>query len=362
MDRYIAVGTLDYKTYEGDMGIHLLRMDHEGRLELLHSSYDGLNPTYVIRGRQDGQVYAVSERLHKVQAACYKMAADGKSLSLSSVLETAGAGGVHAELAPDGRHILVACWKSADVIACLLDDKGEIKEAESSLSLPDGHGPRARQMQPNPHQVIFDRSGAYFAVPDLGADRLHMVSWDAGRGSMRWIGMEQTDAGDGPRHGVFHPNNRWFYLYAELACSVYLYDFCEADGSILRRQKIDLIPADFWNGYSGPEIQGAEMVISPDLKFLFVSLRGYVTEQGFDRIIRLRLDPETGMLSEPVSFSCAGHCPRAFAFTPDGRYLLVCNQDDGEVTALHYNSKTGEIGGVCGKAGVREAASIAFIG
>lgn len=61
MDRYIAVGTLDYRTYKGDMGLHLLRMDGNGELKMCHSSYDGLNATYVISGlKMDMRMRSVS--------------------------------------------------------------------------------------------------------------------------------------------------------------------------------------------------------------------------------------------------------------------------------------------------------------
>ena len=67
-----------------------------------------------------------------------------------------------------------------------------------------------------------------------------------------------------------------------------------------------------------------------------------------------------GQVHSP-SFSSGGHCPRAFEFTPDNRYIVVCNQGDGEVVSLEYNSALGEIGGVCDTVTVQEASSLAFL-
>ena len=361
MDRYIAVGTLDYRTYKGDMGLHLLRMDGNGKLKMCHSSYDGLNATYVISGLKNGHAYAVSERLDEVQIAHYRLDEESERLCLCSKMKYGSAGGVHIALSPGGGYVLVPCWKSADVIACALDECGDMKGLSNTLKMPEGAGARMRQTQPNPHQIVFDKSGTYFAVPDLGADRLHIIRWNEEDGSMERVRTNQADPGDGPRHGVFHPVHDWFYLFAELECAVYFYEFHGPDPMSVRRQKIELIPRSFWDTYEGPEIQGAEIKVSADGRFLFASLRGYFTEQGYDRIIRLDIDSGTGTLSNPVSFSSGGHCPRAFEFTPDNRYIVVCNQGDGEVVSLEYNSALGEIGGVCDTVMVQEASSLAFL-
>ena len=159
MDRYIAVGTLDYRTYKGDMGLHLLRMDGNGKLKMCHSSYDGLNATYVISGLKNGHAYAVSERLDEVQIAHYRLDEESERLCLCSKMKYGSAGGVHIALSPGGGYVLVPCWKSADVIACALDECGDMKGLSNTLKMPEGAGARMRQTQPNPHQIVFDKSG-----------------------------------------------------------------------------------------------------------------------------------------------------------------------------------------------------------
>lgn len=77
--------------------------------------------------------------------------------------------------------------------------------------------------------------------------------------------------------------------------------------------------------------------------------------------MRMEIDSETGKLSHPASFSCKGRCPRMFEFSPDGQFLLVCNQEDGQVVSLAYDPKTGTPGEACDRVKIEEAAALAFI-
>ena len=47
-----------------------------------------------------------------------------------------------------------------------------------------------------------------------------------------------------------------------------------------------------------------------------------------------------------------------FEFTPDHRFIIVCNQADHEVVSLEYEEKHGTIGKVCGRGHVPEAAAV----
>lgn len=180
-----------------------------------------------------------------MQIAHYRLDEESERLCLCSKMKYGSAGGVHIALSPGGGYVLVPCWKSADVIACALDECGDMKGLSNTLKMPEGAGARMRQTQPNPHQIVFDKSGTYFAVPDLGADRLHIIRWNEEDGSMERVRTNQADPGDGPRHGVFHPVHDWFYLFAELECAVYFYEFHGPDPMSVRRQKIELIPRSF---------------------------------------------------------------------------------------------------------------------
>ncbi len=361
MKTYIAVGTLDYKTYKKDKGLHLVVINEKGELKLLDSRYDGFNPSFVAAGDKPGMVYGVSERLDSLEVAGYELDREREKLQLRSVVTSDSSGGVCISLTPKGKHLAVPCWKSSDILVCALDSKGNPAQWTCRTELPEGKGARARQIQSNPHQVVFDISGRYAVVPDLGADCLHIARWDEDSGKLELTEKKAVQSGDGPRHGVFHPKGPWFYLFSELGLSISVYEFDYDMKNMHLIQRTELIPEDFWKQYKGPEIQGAEVKLSPEGRFLFASIRGYFTEKGEDRLVRMEIDSESGKLSLPVSFSCKGHCPRLFEFSPDGHFMLVCNQEDGEVVSLSYDLETGTPGEACDRVKIEEAAALAFI-
>ncbi len=217
MQEFIIVGTLDYKTYKGDYGLHLLTVDTEnGQLTKLDSHYDGFNYTYVADNGKRNKAYIVSERLDEAWIAAYSVDLMKKKLDLESKININAAGGVYIVMDKTGKFLIIPCWKSANVIVCSLKADGNLNKVEHILKMPEGHGKRRRQTQSNPHQIVFEQTGRYFAVPDLGSDAIHMVRFNKTTGKMELIQTEHVDAGDGPRHAVFAPNNNRLYVYTEL--------------------------------------------------------------------------------------------------------------------------------------------------
>jgi 6-phosphogluconolactonase (cycloisomerase 2 family) len=81
-----------------------------------------------------------------------------------------------------------------------------------------------RQRAPHPHQAILDPSGQNIFVPDLGSDKVHILSVASGDSlKLRRLPPIKTKEGTGPRHGAFTGNGTVgvrFYLVGELDGSV----------------------------------------------------------------------------------------------------------------------------------------------
>lgn len=77
----------------------------------------------------------------------------------------------------------------------------------------------------------------------------------------------------------------------------------------------------------------------PDGRFVLA------VDLGQDRVIAYRLDPASGSLAaagEPAgAHADPGAGPRHFAFTPDGRYVVVINELASTVTSYAYDAETG---------------------
>jgi 6-phosphogluconolactonase len=90
-----------------------------------------------------------------------------------------------------------------------------------------------------------------------------------------------------------------------------------------------------------PDFKGrsgaADIHISPDGKFLYGSNRGDANELAIYSVKR------NGILVHVSNQSAMGRTPRNFAIDPTGKFLLVANQDSGEIVVFLRNKKTGQL-------------------
>ena len=81
---HIIIGTLDYRTFEGDYGIHLLELnDKTGELKIVQSRYDKMNPSFTVSSYGNNNIiYATSERVHKGSVVTYRYKNNSNELAL----------------------------------------------------------------------------------------------------------------------------------------------------------------------------------------------------------------------------------------------------------------------------------------
>ena len=85
----------------------------------------------------------------------------------------------------------------------------------------------------------------------------------------------------------------------------------------------------------GTEGAGADIHLSPDQKFLYVSQRSNSTLQIF------RVNKKTGKIKFINEQSTLGDFPRNFTIHPSGKFLLVANQRSNDITIFKRNNRTG---------------------
>ena len=108
--------------------------------------------------------------------------------------------------------------------------------------------------------------------------------------------------------------------------------FTYNNGLLKEKQTITMLTPDF-KGRSG----AADIHISPDGKFLYGSNRGDANELAIYSVKR------NGILVHVSNQSAMGRTPRNFAIDPTGKFLLVANQDSGEIVVFLRNKKTGQL-------------------
>ncbi|OJJ47986.1 hypothetical protein ASPZODRAFT_63760 [Penicilliopsis zonata CBS 506.65] len=192
-----------------------------------------------------------------------------------------------------------------------------------------------RQDAPHPHDVLFDPSGEFLLVPDLGADVIHLFR----RAEERLEACPDLPVrrGDGPRHATF--SRGYLYVSNELGRTVSVYAVHYGDClSIQLIQEITPYPTALPSGATPAEIRAREGKI-------YVSIRSDAAFASMDSIVTLSGD-DRGLLSFTAMTSSGGTVPRTFDINKEGNLLAVGNQASSCVAILERNVQTGELGDV----------------
>ena len=158
-------------------------------------------------------------------------------------------------------------------------------------------------------------------VCDLGADAIVGYRMDPD-GSFTRAAVSSIGPGAGPRHAVMSADGERLWVVNELACTV---TRARLDRKSLRVTVLDhedMLPLGHPRGGTGAEAQLGlgEHVL-------------YASHRGHDSIVRFRVG-EDGRLRREGWTVTGGRTPRHFSLTPDGRWLVVANQDSDSVGAF----------------------------
>lgn len=212
----------------------------------------------------------------------------------------------------------------------------EVNCAENRIELLQeihqyGSGPnKERQSESHPHSIFPSAFHSYIAVSDLGADTLSIYQKKS-QESMELVSRWKSPPGAGPRHVAFTRQGSRGYLLTELSSEV-VYFVLDEWGNIHIRQRISALASDF-----RAENLASEIHLSLDERFLYVSNR------GANQIVKFTITSD-GSLADACYTKTRGW-PREFAFTSDGRYMMVLNEEfadsKGEIEIFSVNQENG---------------------
>jgi 6-phosphogluconolactonase len=210
-----------------------------------------------------------------------------------------------------------------------------------------------RQATAHVHSAYFTPDGRFALVCDLGLDRIYTYGIDREKvllapGSPPFIA---TAPASGPRHLAFGREGRHVYAINELGNTIVVYDFTAANGGLLPRQTVSILPG----GFAG-ESTAAEVCVHPNGKFVYGSSR------GSDTIAVFAVNAATGALSPVEIVDCGGKGPRSFALSPDGAWLVCAHQDSSTVCSFRVAASTGRLERVPGTVEVSAPVCVLFAG
>lgn len=256
--------------------------------------------------------------------------ATGK-LTLINRQSSQGAGPCHLFVDHAGRDVLVANYDGGTVAVLPIGADGRLAPA-SCVRAHEGTGPnRARQDKPHAHGIWLDAAERFALATDLGADRIFVYRFDAVKGTLEPHGAVPLAPGSGPRHLAFDPSGRTVFAISELRSTVSSFAYDATAGTLRAIQTVSTLPADFKRGNTA-----AEVVLSPDGRYLYASNR------GDDSLAVFAVDAVSGRLTPAGRIAAGGRTPRHFAIDATGRWLIVALQDSNAITILRRDPASGQ--------------------
>lgn len=278
-------------------------------------------PLWLEKGFAPKTLYSVND-----DGSVVTLSADGKEVARTS---SGGTGPTHLALDSASRTLFAANYGSGQVAALPVGPDG-VPAAPVSVQADQGSGPTPRQKGPHAHEAVLDPSRHFLLVPDLGADKIFLYRFDAATRQLQPAGSEPLPPGSGPRHLAFHPKGKWAFLITELSAELKTYRWDAKRGELTLTATVSTLAPD----YQGKK-SGAEIALSPDGRFLYLSNRGE------DSIVVFAVDAGTGGLTEIQRLSSQGKDPWAFVLS--GRWMLVANEASGDVSVLERDGKSGKL-------------------
>ena len=227
-----------------------------------------------------------------------------------------------------------------------------------------------RQDAPHEHEAILDPTGRYLLFPDLGADLVHVYSFDPSTSFLIDHDPLVADPGSGPRHAVFwspeksyaRKDKLYFFLIHELSNTITSYAVTYLAAGGLAFKKVQTI-----NTFGGKTIPtgaaAAEIIKTPDNGFIISSNRNdtsFLIEnpdpKNSTKIVSDSLAVWTPAADGTLHFiqlaPAGGSYPRQFSINKVGDLVSVGLQMSSTVVLWKRDLKTGKLGDLVASVGI----------
>jgi 6-phosphogluconolactonase len=325
-------------------GIYAMTLTRDGALKLNGIS-EALNPAVLILHPDGTTLYAICETIRDEGTVLrYSVKPDG-TLAYRDAFRASGRSTCYLALSPKNDAAIVINYWDAIVDVADVDADGRLGPVRQTFRQhhrPEGAWRQVvsredhwgnRQVGPHAHCAHFWHEWVF--IPDLGENAVFQYRYDPEGKRLSHETYIPFAAGSGPRHMAMHPALDICYVSNELFNTVCV---ARLDASDPLAVKARLIPVQYESTLDGrPGVSYvSEIKLSPDARFLYVSNRGHNSLAIFSVL------PD-GRLERAGLVSTGGKFPRHFAITPDGKAMIVTNQDSGHVRVFARDANTGAL-------------------
>jgi len=319
----------------GGKGIYAYRFNTaSGELKPAGVAAEVASPSFLAVDAGGRFLYAVNEAGGTGAVTAFSIDRTAARLTPINQVSSKGGGPCHLALDATGHWLAVANYGTGSVAVLPVGADGRLGEA---VAFDQHHGSsvnKERQEGPHAHEAVFSPDNRFLLVPDLGLDQILVYKFDAATGSIKPNDppFAVVARGSGPRHLAFHPNGKVVYVLSEMASTVTAFRYDGAKGALQEFQTRSALPANFKQKSTAAEIA--------------VNAAGtavYASNRGNDSIALFDIQPELFKLAEAEITPTLGKTPRHFTLTPDGRFLVVSNQDSDDIVVFHVHPRSAEL-------------------
>jgi 6-phosphogluconolactonase len=248
-----------------------------------------------------------------------------------------------------GRFLFTASYGGDKLAVSPIGENGLV-EAEAIQVIPTGR---------NAHSIMPDRSNNFVYAATLGANQVLQFTFDSKTGKLtaNEPPAVSPEAGHGPRHLAFSPDNKYLYVLNELSGHVTQYTIDPSKGTLTLVDSVSSVPAEAglaWGAAQAPvgsapapssvaakdekpKVWAADIQITPDGKFL------YSTERTTNKIALFTVAPNTGKLTYVANFATEAQ-PRGIRIDPTGQYLVASGEKSDRISVYKIDKGTGRLG------------------
>jgi 6-phosphogluconolactonase len=249
-----------------------------------------------------------------------------------------------------GRFLFTASYGGDKIAVSPIGESGLV-EAEAIQVIPTGR---------NAHSILPDPSNKFVYAALLGANQVLQFTFDSTTGKLtpNQPAAASPDAGHGPRHMVFAPNNKNLYVLNELSGHVTQYAIDAGKGTLTVVENVNSVPAEaglVWGVAQAPvgaspapaapaapkddkpKVWAADLQITPNGKFL------YSTERTTNKIALFTVAADTGKLTYVTNYATEAQ-PRGIRIDPTGQYLIASGEKSDRISVYKIDQATGKLG------------------
>ena len=318
--------------------VHLFQLNlQDGSLKQLNA-VDGLsNPSFLKIHPNGKYLYTVNEvstfdGKKSGGVTAFALDVNGGKLNKINQQPSGDTGPCHLTVDATGKYVLVAHYGGGSTSVLPIKKDGSVGAVVSQIK-HKGSSVHSRQKAPHAHAVHVGPNNKFAFAPDLGIDKVLVVSFDENTGAIAETKFDgaKLEPGSGPRHFDFHPDGKFAYVINEIKQTVTAFRYNAKRGRLRTLQTLSTVPHPV-DGNST-----AEVLVHPTGQFLYGSNRGH------NSIAMFRINKKNGKLTALGHESTRGSTPRNFGIDPTGQFLLAANQQSDNVAVFRINQETGKL-------------------